>query len=318
MRRFALSLLAIALGLIARRLLRPSRLPPLPCAGIRWPGAMGPPTQRPRATSAAGRLRRLHPCRCQGHGEPGGAGRGDRHVHGRPNEHGGGHHPGPPSTDTRVVTLSLGGNDLLNLLNDPTDACVINPASVECQVGLAQALGGVAANYPTIMGTLDFALDQDPGTEKVFVLTLYNPFGGTGSPFEAPIDQGPGPGPHRRLRAAQIQPMNAGLNDIVSCTSAFFGATVMDGQAVGDNALALTHIGDAGFNIHPNDDGYEAIAKLIDARTARAKIRPAARTPPADPRRGHPDQLVAGALADYPGIGARPELSPSKLVGPGS
>lgn len=168
-----------------------------------------------------------------------------------------------PATDTRVVTMSIGGNDLLNLLNEPTDACVINPASLECQVGLAQALGEVANNYPTIMGTLAFALANDPGTEKVFVLTLYNPFGGTGSPFEAAVDQGLlGVDLTVDCAAAQANPMNAGLNDIVSCTSAFFGATVVDGyQTIGDNALALTHIGDPGFNIHPNDDGYAAIAK---------------------------------------------------------
>ena len=138
---------------------------------------------------------------------------------------------------------------------------MINPASVECQLDLAQALGGVAANYPTIMGTLDFAL-QGSGMEKVFVLTLYNPFGGTGSPFEAPIDQALGWTSPSTARLPGSAPMNAGLNDIVSCTSAFFGAMVVDGyQTVGDNALALTHIGDPGFNIHPNDDGYEAIAK---------------------------------------------------------
>jgi lysophospholipase L1-like esterase len=168
-----------------------------------------------------------------------------------------------PSTDTRVVSLSIGGNDLLDLLNEPTDACVINPGSVDCQLGLAQALNGVASNYPTIMGTLAFALAQDPGTEKVFVLTLYNPFGGTASPFEGAVDQGLlGIDLTVDCAAAQANPMNAGLNDIVSCTSAFFGATVVDGfQTIGDNALALTHIGDPGFNIHPNDDGYAAIAK---------------------------------------------------------
>jgi lysophospholipase L1-like esterase len=166
-------------------------------------------------------------------------------------------------TDTRVVTLSIGGNDLLDLLNEPTDACVINPASLECQIGVVQALSGVANNYPTIMGTLAFALAQDPGTEKVFVLTLYNPFGGTGSLFEAAVDQGLlGADLTVDCAAAQANPMDAGLNDIVSCASAFFGATVVDGfQTIGDNALALTHIGDPGFNIHPNDDGYAAIAK---------------------------------------------------------
>jgi len=168
-----------------------------------------------------------------------------------------------PSTDVTVVTVSISGNDLLNLLNEPGDPCVINPGSAECQILLATALGGVAANYPTVMGTLSWALAQDPGAERVFVLTLYNPFGGTGSPYEVPIDYALlGVDLAIDCAAAQVNPMAAGLNDIVACTSWAFGATVVDGYAViGDNALALTHIGDPGFNIHPNDEGYAAIAK---------------------------------------------------------
>lgn len=168
-----------------------------------------------------------------------------------------------PSTDVTVVTLSIGGNDLLNLLNEPSDACVANPGSVECQTLLAAALGGVAANYPTVMGTLNWALAQDPGSERVFVLTLFNPFGGTGSPYEVPIDYALlGADLAVDCSAAQANPIDAGLNDIVACTSLAFGATVVDGYAViGDNALTMTHIGDPGFNIHPNDDGYAAIAK---------------------------------------------------------
>lgn len=168
-----------------------------------------------------------------------------------------------PSTDVQVVTISIGGNDLLNLLNEPTDACVIDPGSTTCQTLLAAALGGVAANYPTLMGTLMWALDQDPGTERVFVLTLYNPFGGTGSVYEAPVDRALlGADLTVDCAAAQADPLDAGLNDIVACTSMAFGATVVDGYAaIGDNALTLTHIGDPGFNIHPNDAGYAAIAK---------------------------------------------------------
>jgi lysophospholipase L1-like esterase len=168
-----------------------------------------------------------------------------------------------PATDVSVVTLSIGGNDLLNLLNEPTDACVIDPNGDDCQAQLGAALFGVATNYPVLMYALASALAQDPGAERVFVLTLYNPFGGTGSQYEGPID-------HALLgadltvdcAAAAANPLAAGLNDIVSCTSEAFGATVVDGYAViGDQALTLTHIGDPGFNIHPNDDGYEAIAK---------------------------------------------------------
>jgi lysophospholipase L1-like esterase len=167
------------------------------------------------------------------------------------------------ATDTRIVTLSLGGNDLLDLLNEPTDPCVDNPASTTCQSLVASAMGTVAANYPTIMASLSAALLGDPGTEKVFVLTLYNPFGGTGSGFEGVVDVGLlGADLTIDCAANQSNPMLIGLNDLVACISGAFDAIVIDGYTVvGDNALALTHIGDPGFNIHPNDDGYAAIAK---------------------------------------------------------
>lgn len=168
-----------------------------------------------------------------------------------------------PTTDVKVVTISIGGNDLLNLLNEPTDDCVIDPNSATCQAEVAAALSGVAADYRTLMGTLMWALNQDPGTERVFVLTLYNPFGGTGSVYEAPVDRALlGADLTVDCAAAGSNPLDAGLDDIIACTSAAFGAEVVDGYAaIGDNALTLTHIGDPGFNIHPNDAGYAAIAK---------------------------------------------------------
>jgi hypothetical protein len=73
--------------------------------------------------------------------------------------------------------------------------------------------------------------------------------------------------PRRSTREASAPgpksfPANAGVDDLITCSSTFFGALAVDGYAaIGDNALALTHIGDPGFNIHPNDDGYAAIAK---------------------------------------------------------
>jgi lysophospholipase L1-like esterase len=167
-----------------------------------------------------------------------------------------------PTTDTRIVTLSLGGNDLLDLLNEPTDPCVVNPASATCQGLVASAMGTVAANYPAIMASLGDALLGDPGAEKVFVLTLYNPFGGTSSGFEGVVDVGLLGADLTIDCTALSNPMNIGLNDLVACISGALGAIVIDGYTVvGDNALALTHIGDPGFNIHPNDDGYAAIAK---------------------------------------------------------
>ena len=167
------------------------------------------------------------------------------------------------STDVRVVTLSIGGNDLLDLLNDPSDPCLADPSSQTCQVLVGSALMGVAQNYPVIMASLTNALAADPGSERVFVLTLYNPFGGTGHPLEAAVDAGL-LGSDLRIDCGAIQndPTAAGLNDVVGCTSIAFGATLVDSYPViGDDALALTHIGDPTFNIHPNDAGYARIAK---------------------------------------------------------
>jgi lysophospholipase L1-like esterase len=170
---------------------------------------------------------------------------------------------GDPTTDTRVVTLSVGGNDMLDLLNEPSDPCVMDPGSLVCQFLVGNALAGVAANYPVILGGLAQAMADDPGDERMYVLTLYNPFGGTGHPFEAVVDTALlGSDLQIDCGALQTDPTAAGLNDIVACTSLAFGATVVDSYPViGDDALTLTHIGDPGFNIHPTDEGYALIAK---------------------------------------------------------
>ena len=89
-----------------------------------------------------------------------------------------------PSTDTAIVTLSIGGNDLGDLLSVPP--CSLNPSSAACQAVVNGALVGVSNNLPVILGSLQAALAADPGTEKIFILTYWNAFGGTGSPFEVP------------------------------------------------------------------------------------------------------------------------------------
>ena len=167
-----------------------------------------------------------------------------------------------PATDTRVVTLSLGGNDVGSLLNDPDDACVTNPFSDICQGQVAAALGAVFSNYPIILGTLQWALAQDPGDEQVYVMTVFNPFGGTGTPHEAPIDVALLGADLAVDCGALANQANVGLNDIIGCISQALGAVPVDSYgAIGDNALTLTHIGEGDFNSHPNDLGYEAIAK---------------------------------------------------------
>jgi lysophospholipase L1-like esterase len=162
---------------------------------------------------------------------------------------------GDPDTDTRVITISVGGNDLLDLINDPTDTCLTAPGSPACQGLIAGALGGVAANMPYIVGSLQAALAGDPGDEKIFVLLPYNAFDGTGHPLEPLIAQ------VLRGAAPGAGCGDVGLDDILACSATSFGAVVVDAYPLfAGRVFELTHMGE-GFNVHPNDDGYEVIAQ---------------------------------------------------------
>lgn len=166
---------------------------------------------------------------------------------------------GDPATDTSVVTISVGGNDMLNLINDPDDPCVVDATSPTCQFLLFTALQGVAGNTPVILGSLQNALLDDPGSETVFVLLPYNAFSGTGHPLEGLIAQVMR-GTDMTLDCA-VDPSQFGLNDILGCTALSSGAVVVDAYPLFDGRIfELTHMGE-GFNVHPNDDGYAVIAK---------------------------------------------------------
>lgn len=168
-----------------------------------------------------------------------------------------------PTTDTRVVTLALGGNDVGALLNDPSDICLQDPIGLACQTLVVEALQGVADRYPFILGSIMAVLAADDGDEQVFVMTVYNPFGGLGAPYEDPIDRVLlGSDGVIDCEAAGTDPAAAGLNDIIACTAYALGATVVDAHAViGDEALLLTHIGEGTLDTHPNDEGYALLAK---------------------------------------------------------
>lgn len=164
-----------------------------------------------------------------------------------------------PSTDTAVVTLSIGGNDLGDLLSVPP--CGVDPASAACQLAVYNAMVGVSNNFPVIVGSLQAALAADPGDEEIFVITYWNAFGGTGSPFEVPIDFALlGSDLTIDCAANQVDPSRIGLNDLLACIGMALDAVVVDlYPVIGDNALAYTHIAEGDF--HPNDDGYALIAQ---------------------------------------------------------
>ncbi|MBI4198809.1 MAG: hypothetical protein HY533_06845 [Chloroflexi bacterium] len=165
-----------------------------------------------------------------------------------------------PETDVQVVTLDIGGNDLLGLLGG---SCA-DPATLACQAAVGAALAGFAGNYHFILGSIASALAGDPGAETVLVMTYYNPFDGTGSPYEIPIDMTLLGADMTVNCAALGNPVNVGLNDLITCIGAPYGAQVVDVYPLFDgNALALTHIAEG--DIHPNNDGHAAIAAAFVA-----------------------------------------------------
>jgi lysophospholipase L1-like esterase len=165
---------------------------------------------------------------------------------------------GDPSTDVARVTLSIGGNDLGDLLSTPP--CSTDPTGPACGFAVFTALSAVGANYPVILGSLQAALAADPGQEKVFVLTLWNVYGGTGSPLEAPVDFALlGSDLTVDCAANAVDPTRIGLNDLITCIGMALGAVVVDlYPVIGDDSLTFTHIGVG--DIHPNDAGYALIA----------------------------------------------------------
>jgi len=165
-----------------------------------------------------------------------------------------------PATDTTLVTLTVGGNDLLQLLGSAP--CKTEPTGLACQGAVVTALGGVNARYPVIVGTLAGALDAQGADADLVVTTYYNPFNGTGSQYEGPVEMAL-MGQDGVIDCAAIgNPYNVGLNDIIACTATYFGAEVVDIHPlfVG-RAFELTNIADN--DIHPNIHGHRVIAEAV-------------------------------------------------------
>ena len=168
---------------------------------------------------------------------------------------------GDKETDVEVVTLTVGGNDFLPLVGQ--EPCASNPIGLECQGVVAAALMAFSVNYPAILADLRAALDGDPGEEQLLVTTYYNPYRGTGSPYELPTD-GILFGTDGTIDCAANATdfSKAGVNDMITCFAAAAGATTGDlYPVITDKALTHTHI--ATGDIHPNDSGYRLIADAV-------------------------------------------------------
>jgi lysophospholipase L1-like esterase len=170
-----------------------------------------------------------------------------------------------PANDVRLITVDIGGNDF-RILTRSTSPCVVNVLSPDCQAAVAEVISTFSANYPVILQRIREAAGPDT---IIVAMAFYNPFSGTGQVVDAPGDLVAAQMTAQAKAVATASPVNAIWVDL---------AAVFQGKAP-----ALTHIAEDPPNIHPNDDGYRAIAAAL---TSALRDAVAPDEPPAPPETG--------------------------------
>ena len=142
-------------------------------------------------------------------------------------------------SDTRVVTIDIGGND--------RSVCAGAWYLPSCPF---------AANFAATIRDLQAALAGDPGAEDLVAMAYYNPSSGLGPPTEPDVDRGL-LGTDLRIDCAQSGD-RLGLNDL-SCIAGAQGAEVADAYPpfkAGGQALIAD-------SLHPNDAGHAVLARTF-------------------------------------------------------
>jgi lysophospholipase L1-like esterase len=142
--------------------------------------------------------------------------------------------------DVRLVTITIGGNDLNELQSSPdTAACLEDVASPACPV--AELLVGTEERLDTIFGEL-----RSAGPDAVIVMELYpNVFSSTGHVFEVSAEAAFGM-----------------LNDVIEEAAGRHDIILADPRAPFVRG-GLSHVLDPTPDPHPNDDGHRAIAQAF-------------------------------------------------------
>ena len=155
-----------------------------------------------------------------------------------------------PDNNVRLVTLEIGGNDLLRLYFSlvVTGICPDVETGLkkpECVEPLASALGSFQPNLQAILEKLQAA---DPSL-SIVLLTLYNPFpGGAGEVGEL------------ALEGRADTPFPEGANDIIRSLARERRLILVDVYPLFEGRAGELVSGDA---IHPNDRGYLLIANAV-------------------------------------------------------
>lgn len=152
--------------------------------------------------------------------------------------------------DVEVVTLDIGGNDLLALIEEPGQPCSgAGAGTPACFTAVGGVLNTFAGNFHVV---LDALLGAGADEDDIIVMTYYNPFVGSGCPAAAI--------PFIDLVLEGGGPLAQGLNDRIRSLAADHEVRV---------AEAFGLLGPADVDpdcVHANDAGYAKIATaFIDA-----------------------------------------------------
>jgi lysophospholipase L1-like esterase len=157
------------------------------------------------------------------------------------------------ANDIVVITLEIGGNDLLDIFFDlvlpglcPNIEDGLN--NPECVQQVRQTLDTFAPNLDEILTRLR---EADPDV-PIFLLTLYNPFSGSTPVLDELVDLA--------LEGRPDTPFPEGLHDIVRDKAEAYDARLVE-VAPQFEGKAREYI--ARDLIHPNDTGYRVIADAV-------------------------------------------------------
>jgi len=151
----------------------------------------------------------------------------------------------PASNDVEIVSVDIGGNDLLTLVA-PDSPCLESSSVEPCRSAFGEVLSAIQTNLTQALRRLRQAAPE----AVIVVVDLYNPYSGTGDLREPIAEIGVGQAngvigavtadPELRVKAASIFQLFSGRG----------------GQWIAPDG------------IHPNDDGHAVIAEVLLATIA--------------------------------------------------
>lgn len=163
-----------------------------------------------------------------------------------------------PNNDVMLVTLEIGGNDLLGLA--PSLVLTNTCTSVERALQRPQCLDALRKTLNEFGGNLGTALDRLRGADAdltIVVMTMYNPVSGRYGPIGT---RGINRLAEMALEGLPDTRFPEGLNDIVRGEGAERGAVLVDLYPLFEGKASQYIARDF---IHPNDAGHEVMAEAV-------------------------------------------------------